>query len=617
MSILRPTSRNAKLALVALIVGTLGWVGSLGSVSTSHSAVAQVDATSARDPWLRPFASRSIWNMPLGSQATYGPANLPYTKHQALETSYLMRTSSSDPVRPLMSVGSWRDRCSGTKQLGTIHLPNGWQPKPVTARSTPNNPGVFLQPDGRTLVNVGSMARCNTSGALHANRPGTDKHITDLHGDGQYGAHGASRLSQLGGAIRPGELSGDDPIRHALDLLVSSEHLYWGGTKQSSYRWPASSSDRYAGPDRYTGSNPELRMGSLLAIEPGATPASLGITTDVGLKLFDALQNYGAYVTDDSAWDANYIGVDAAAVGTFPWRSSEKADMARMVASLNVVTNNGPQSIGGGGEPRRPLLPEIGVVPPSSGGRTPVADAPPLDPIATLSGPNAAERVMPPAPVDTLPPPPVDAPPVDAPPVTIDATPENDERVIFSDTFDAPSRVALSSRAGPNWTVIGGAFDAVGGAAMVTTSRGSTMALADAATSDVSIASSITLSPGRAAPGLALRMSDVGDGITLSMVVRSGQNRLSLHAVRGGKYTLLAEATDVGLELGATYGVVLRATGPNITVELDGRRMIDHRLPENLVSAYGSNNLHGLRIMSNSTADDRSSRWNDIVVSHP
>jgi hypothetical protein len=105
-------------------------------------------------------------------------------------------------------------------------------------------------------------------------------------------------------------------------------------------------------------------MGSLLALPPWLSPARLGVSTDVGQRLFAAFQDYGAYVTDDSAWDATYIGVQSEAIGTFPWGAAEQADMARMIQALHVVANNGPTSIGGGGVPRapvhRPLTPPDG-----------------------------------------------------------------------------------------------------------------------------------------------------------------------------------------------------------------------------------------------------------------
>ncbi|WP_148288611.1 hypothetical protein [Ilumatobacter nonamiensis] len=324
------------------------------------------DATpeNPRDAWLRPFESTSIWNVAIGSGADYVPAGFTSTPRQLLEESTLMKTSAEDPLREILRVGSWRERCASTERSGLdMHLPDGWVPPPVTENETPNNPGVFLQPDGRTIYNLNVLARCDEAGPLHAQWLDDEILISDIYGDGRLGAHGGSGLNQLGGAIRPGELSGESPISHALDLLVSAEHLYWGGTKESSYRWPAVTSDGYASASTYRGANPNVVMGSLVALPPDATAESLGVDTDVGHRLVEAFRDYGAYITDDSGWDATYLGVDAEAVGTFPWGDDERADMATIVVELQVIANNGPATVGGGGTPRQPPLPAL--IPPA------------------------------------------------------------------------------------------------------------------------------------------------------------------------------------------------------------------------------------------------------------
>ncbi len=250
MTFSRSFRRLKPLVVAALVVG-----GSAAIPIVSAPTSAQGNQQQPRDPWLRPFASDSIWNTPIGSKARYVDANFPVTKYHPLEERYFMRTDPSDPARQLIRTGSWRDRCSGTKRSDvTIDLPNGWMPRQVGPTGpTPNNPGVFLQADGRTLYNMGAMGRCSATGPLFAQWPGPDKFKTDLYGDGRFGGHGASKLSHLGGAIRPGELSGSEPINHVLDLLVWTKHLNWSGNKLSSYRWPASDSDAYAGPARLCG----------------------------------------------------------------------------------------------------------------------------------------------------------------------------------------------------------------------------------------------------------------------------------------------------------------------------------------------------------------------------
>ncbi|MEM9746527.1 MAG: hypothetical protein AAF945_07515 [Actinomycetota bacterium] len=572
----------------------------IGLLVVAVSAVIVVDrasdggATAAptRDPWLRPFTSTSIWNMPIGTGAQYSHANFGYTKHHARETSYLVKTDPSDPVLPVYNMGHWRDRCTGTKDTGLrLHVPDDLQPKPASGQITPNNPAVFLQPDGRTLVNLGALARCG--GKLHADRPGST--ITDLYGDGIEGAHGASYLSQLGGAIRPGDMIGDEPIRHALNILVWADYLYWGGTKESSYRWPARSSDAYAGPERYRGNDPQLRMGSLLALPPNLQPADLGISTREGRKIFEALRDYGAYITDDAAWDATYIGVDEQALDEFPWGTAQQDDMAKMVQSLHVVTNNGPNSTGGGGTPRRPLLPELD-------GSTPVTN--PSSPGGSTANPPTGPSGRTEDPLERA----------DRLGEFFVIAPDVPGRVAFADSFNADDARLLDQRSNPRWAVFNGTFEARDGAAVVTAANGAAMALASAGSADVSVKSTITLSNGRAAPGLAVRATDENNGIIASMVLRDGHDRISLHAVHQGEYTLLAEVRAVGLRRGQTYELELVADGSRVSVELDGVSVLSHELSSDLAGRYGSNTSHGLRIMRNSTADDGGSRWNDVVV---
>jgi hypothetical protein len=316
---------------------------------------------------MRPFSSTSIWNMPIGSNAHYVPAGLPYAGAMGLDKMLLRRLSALDPTRPLIRPGAWRNRCSGTISTGvSMSIPDTWivpdaYQRPDGSWNTPNNTAALLMPDGRTLLNTNAVARCTTGGPIfgwQTGNPAIDR--TDLYGDGRLGSHGGSKLSGIGGAIRPGELSGGAPIRHALDLLVWGKHLHWGG---DGFRWPAVAADSYAS-TTYTGTNAELQMGSLLAIPPWVTAAQVGITTTVGTALFTAMQDYGGYVTDDSGWDANYLSVDEAAAGTFAWGAAEQADMKRIIQASHVVANNAPATIGGGGTPRQPLLPEL--VPPGA-----------------------------------------------------------------------------------------------------------------------------------------------------------------------------------------------------------------------------------------------------------
>lgn len=224
-------------------------------------------------------------------------------------------------------------------------------------------------------------------------------HGESLNETGILGGHGGSALSSIGGTIRIGELTGDAPINHALKVNVwASQYLsYDADSETPGYRWPAIKADSYAGEsgDRgYGGENPDLVMGSLLAIPTegqveqddgdtvtvSITADYLGLQTEPARKLFYALQNYGAYVVDDTAWDAQAFALESGALQDFehaygysfevaeydkydknahPETESFYQDMEALFEALHVVTNNAPDNIGGGGDPLVPLSPEL------------------------------------------------------------------------------------------------------------------------------------------------------------------------------------------------------------------------------------------------------------------
>ena len=110
-------------------------------------------------------------------------------------------------------------------------------------------------------------------------------------------------------------------------------------------------------------------MGSLLALPPDLDIASLGLTTEAATKLAWTLQNYGAYVVDDTSWNVHAIDAEVgvaeefeAAYG-FGMQASSGSwyeDMMTIFGALAVVDNNGPGAVGGGGAPLQPLAPPIG-----------------------------------------------------------------------------------------------------------------------------------------------------------------------------------------------------------------------------------------------------------------
>jgi hypothetical protein len=248
----------------------------------------------------------------------------------------------------------------------------------VVPHSTENNSAAFLMPDRRTIVQTQPLTRC-TAGA-----PGTSMAKfanVDLYGKGVTGAHGGSGLSALGGSIRLGELrpgSATGP-RHALKVNVyAKEALFNCASQRQCFRWPAVAADGDAVGNYGSASNNRntaMKMGALLAIPHTTRLAALKLETAPAKQLAWTLQNYGAYIVDDTAAPGFALnaedGPDGSKRAEFkadwgfdmaqkvgdnsPWRR----DLQRLVEALHVVNNNGPRSIGGGGVPRQPLAAPI------------------------------------------------------------------------------------------------------------------------------------------------------------------------------------------------------------------------------------------------------------------
>lgn len=319
---------------------------------------------SARDAWQQPFSSTSPWNMPIGDRAVFVPAGFRPATWMTIDEELLFVTNANDPLRRLYAPADWVKRCGGTSFQGTeIPLPDDLVIPDAEPGRTPNNCGAFLMPDGRTVVQANPLARCAPGGPIF----GWAAPNNDLYGDGIPGGHGGSGLSSLGGSIRRGELTGPNPIRHVLKVNIFGQKYLWkfpeGG---EGFRWPAWRQDGCS-PDCYGGTNPAVVMGSLLALR-SAVADTMSLETIPGRKIRDALRDYGAYVVDDTAWDVYALCVEQGVRQEFretyslaietqggPWFR----DMMKIFAALSVVNNNSPTSIGGGGTPRRPLLPPL------------------------------------------------------------------------------------------------------------------------------------------------------------------------------------------------------------------------------------------------------------------
>lgn len=264
----------------------------------------------ARDPWLWPFASDSIWNMPLGSEALLVPAGITAASGVAVDPEILVRTRPGAPQRRILAPAAWEKREGGTRELGAARFDDDFVVPDARPHWTPNFCGAVLQPDGRTVEHLGPICRPREGSDVWAYRFGT----TDLHGDGIRGSHGGSGLSALGGSIRRGELLGEAPIRHAIKVNLFCQRFVHFGSGRPGFRWPADRADDYAAHDVF-----------YVCCEEGLreeVAGALGVSME---------SDSGAYIDD----------------------------IAKLLPLLHVVDNNAPDRIGGGGTRRAGLAPPL------------------------------------------------------------------------------------------------------------------------------------------------------------------------------------------------------------------------------------------------------------------
>ncbi len=337
---------------------------SIGKILATAALLAAATAA-ARDPWLWPFAATSIWNTAIGSRAAYVPAGLGSVGYVGVDIERHIRLTSNDPVRPVCPPSSWEKRWPGdrSRKLGEMPVPDSLIIPDAKPPNTPNECAAFLMPDGRTLKQL--EPACRVEAGAHI--VGWLREDVDLYGDGIKGTHWGSGLSSLGGTIRRGELVSGRPIRHALKINLWGKKYLFYSRENPGFRWPADRADASAA-QTYGGRNPKLVMGALLAIRPDVKIEDLNLVSAPAQRIFKALQDYGAYVVDDSGWDAADLCVEqgvpeevreANEVEMSSRDSGFFSDLNKILPLLHIVDNNSPAAIGGGGKPRQPPAPEI------------------------------------------------------------------------------------------------------------------------------------------------------------------------------------------------------------------------------------------------------------------
>ena len=342
----------------------------LVTVLTGLSFAASAAFPTARDALKWPFTANSPWNMPIGSGAVYQDAGIVHNSNAGYPTEFCQDQDVvvMKPTAPNVSVYyngvGWDggDRCAQQGGLlQTVPCPSNY----TLPSSGENNSTAFLMADGHTVKQNQPFTRCSAGGNATTLVTFNDEDL--LSGEGIRGAHGGSNLSALGGTIRLGEFTAG-VIRHVMKVNLWAHEYY----KCCSPIWPAGAVDGYANGTTYGGTKSYFAPGALLALPP--TFNIDGLSTAGAKILAQAFIDYGAYVVDDTYWNAWAIiteqGPDGKVVDEFQtlygysMRPAQDhvfmTDIKTIFQSLKVVTNNSSSNRGGGGTPRQPLAPAFG-----------------------------------------------------------------------------------------------------------------------------------------------------------------------------------------------------------------------------------------------------------------
>lgn len=302
-----------------------------------------------RDLALWPFASSSPWNTSLGSGANYTGTNSPNfspTGGANLNvTNWSMPVYVASPTDPVRNF-YWAD---SNELIATIRAPDNATPDPQSDGHLN-----IIDPTQNVVVEMWQATR-----RPDGNWEASVTIQNDLNDQGVYdGYHGARAYggSAIAGLIRRHELEQAE-IPHALAIAVQPTALNRLAPGGEAWVWPASHSDGGNGSGYATSGN--LYMGSLLAIPPSVNIDALGLGSQ-GRAVARALQDFGAYIVDSGGGNTIFYAESSAASVV---QSNLRRDLDTITRYLQVVDNNSPDAIGGGGQRRRDPAPDPSAEP--------------------------------------------------------------------------------------------------------------------------------------------------------------------------------------------------------------------------------------------------------------
>jgi predicted esterase len=331
------------------------------TVTASTQAVVSAAATTTtagtRDASQIPFASNSVFNLPLGSGAqwTYNAqlasSNL-FINTAGNYNENIWTGTASDPVVTITNTGG----AGSTPGTFQVHIPAG-------AIAAAGGDQTFAVDDTVSHIwySFGGFNWTGTNTATVSQGSGESDYGSGIQVDGSDWDEGV-------GTLRESDLQAG-AINHMLRIELPTDMLESYSSNSNILApnaWPQTAEDGF-GPSEYTGTVPYgVTLGiAASAIEPAAVKANAGAN-----MLWHELQDHGAMIRDSGGSGNTVIfQTDQDVDFNDPLIQGMIQYGAQIMAQVQILANQGPNSINGGGTPIVPLDPNPSDMP-SSGGTT-------------------------------------------------------------------------------------------------------------------------------------------------------------------------------------------------------------------------------------------------------
>lgn len=315
------------------------------------SAATPFAASGTRDPSWIPFASDSVYNLPLGLNAQWEQNNQLSSAGVVVNTAdtgfnqNIYTGTAQDPVVQVTTDGG----AGGSAGSYTVHIPAAATP----AAGSDGSMNIYDAPsDQYCTFGVLQLGGNGTATAAQAS-------CEPASGDGLQ--NGGGNWTGVG-AIRAQDLQSGS-INHMLRVMVPSSMAAQPAatTSLTPNAWPQTMTDGFAisgnGGPAYSGTVPYGVTVGIPALdqEPPEIKANPGAD-----MLWRALQTHGAMIRDTAGNEGSLtFQTDQNVTSSDPLIQGMMQYGSQVMAHAMILANQGPNSVNGGGTPIVPLLPPV------------------------------------------------------------------------------------------------------------------------------------------------------------------------------------------------------------------------------------------------------------------